>query len=274
MTRYKDIKGQRFGNLVAVEKTEMKKNTSWVWRCVCDCGNEHTVSVNYLTTGSCKSCGCLQHKGRPKDISGKKFNKLLAVESTGEKSKNGDFIWLCECECGNKAEFPVGQLQSDSAYSCGCENRGGKHKMTGTPTYRSWSKMLARVRMDEYAEWHGDVTVCDRWDTYKGGSFENFYEDMGERPEGFTLNRINGAKIYSPDTCEWASLSLQSFDQKRNKHNLSGRTGVRFREDRQKWEAFISKGNEQVRLYYGDSFEEACKKREEAELKYYGFTKE
>lgn len=271
---YKDISGQRFGKLVAVEKTDIKKNTTFVWKCICDCGNEHMVPVNSLTTGTTKSCGCLKWKGNPKDITGKKFNKLTALKSTGKKGYNKDFIWLCKCDCGNEAEIPIGQLQSDSAYSCGCESRAGKHKMCGTPTYRSWAKMLSRTRNEEYAEWHGDVTVCDRWNTYEGGSFENFFEDMGERPDGKTLNRINGAKIYSPETCEWADLSLQSFDQKRNKTNLSGRTGVRFREDRQKWEAFISVRNEQFRLYYGDSFEEACKLREEAEIKYYGFTKE
>lgn len=274
MGRFKDITDQRFGKLVALERTELKKHTSSIWRCVCDCGNEAMVPVSYLDRGDTTSCGCNKWKGTPKDIRGKKFNKLEAILRTEKKSPNGDFIWMCKCDCGNETELPIGQLHSDSAYSCGCENRSGKHKMSGTPTYRSWSKLLSRVRNEDYAEWHGDVVVCDRWDTYKGGSFENFYEDMGERPEGKTINRINGAKIYSPETCEWADLSMQSFDQKRNKTNLSGRTGVRFRADRNKWEAFISIRNEQMRLYYGDSFDEACKKREEAELKYYGFTKE
>lgn len=211
--------------------------------------------------------------GKFKDVTGQRFGRLVAVERTALK-KHSSSIWKCICDCGNETMTPISYLCNGDTKSCGCENRLGKHNMTGTPTYRSWAKMLSRVRSKEYEEWHGDVTVCDRWDTSKGGSFENFLADMGERPEGTSINRINGAKLYSPETCEWASLSLQSFDQRRNKTNLSGRTGVRFREDRQKWEAFISVNNEQFRLYYGDSFEEAVKRREDAELKYYGFTKE
>lgn len=274
MGKFKDIEGQRFGRLVAVERTPFKKHSSSIWKCICDCGNETMTPISYLCNGDTKSCGCMKWQGTPKDVTGKKFNKLTALERTEKKSVNGDYLWRCRCDCDEEVELPIGQLNSGSAYSCGCENRLGKHNMTGTPTYRSWVKLLSRVRYKEYEEWHGDVTVCDRWDTNKGGSFENFLADMGERPEGTSINRINGAKIYSPETCEWASLSLQSFDQRRNKTNLSGRTGVRFRTDRQKWEAFISVNNEQFKLYYGDSFEEAVKRREEAELKYYGFTKE
>jgi hypothetical protein len=146
--------------------------------------------------------------------------------------------------------------------------------MTGTPTYTSWQKLCSRTRSSEYEEWHGDVVICDRWDTKKGGSFDNFLEDMGVRPEGTTINRINGAKIYSKETCEWATLSVQSFDQKRKNTNKSGRTGVRWRDERGVWESRIAKDGEQIILYYGPSFEDAVKAREEAELKYYGFTKE
>jgi len=67
---------------------------------------------------------------------------------------------------------------------------------------------------------------------------------------------------------------VQSFDQKLSSDNTSGRTGVSFRKDRKKWVSGIKVEKELIQLYYGDSFEEACKMREEAELKYYGFTKE
>lgn len=134
--------------------------------------------------------------------------------------------------------------------------------------------MLQRCRTDEYGEWYEDVTVCPEWDTQQGGSFETFLADMGERPQGCTLNRVRSARIYSKETCEWANASLQGFDQRRSKMNTSGRTGVRWREEREVWESRICFEGQQILLYYGDSFEEAVKRREEAELKYYGFTKE
>lgn len=274
MGRYKDIKDQRFGKLVALERTNRKRHSSSIWRCVCDCGNESFVPINYLMNGDTKSCGCMKYQGTPKDITGLKKNKLTAIKRTDAKGVSGDFIWECKCECGNLVNLPIGRIQSGSAYSCGCEDRRGTHNMVGTPTYRSWVKMLQRVKTDEYGEWYSDVSVCPEWDIDQGGSFENFFRDMGERPEGCTLNRIRSAKIYSKETCEWATISVQSFDQRRKKTNTSGRTGVRWREERQVWEARIAINREIKVLYYGSSFEEACKAREEAELKYYGFTKE
>lgn len=274
MGRFKDISGQRFGNLVAIERTDKKKHSSSIWKCRCDCGEESFVPINYLTTGDTKSCGCMKYKGSPKDVEGIRFNKLVAIRKLDEKGVSGDYLWECICDCGSVVNLPIGRLNSGSAYSCGCDNRRGSHNMYNTPTYRSWVKMLSRCRYEEYGEWYSDVSVCDRWNPINGGSFENFLEDMGERPEGKTINRINGAKIYSPETCEWASLSLQSFDQKRGKHNTTGRTGVRWRKDREVWEASITINHKIIRLYYGTSFEDAVKAREEAELKYYGFTKE
>ena len=149
-----------------------------------------------------------------------------------------------------------------------------RHGYYGTPTHNSWRKMLSRCRSEHYAQYYNDVEVCDRWDTRKGGNFLNFLEDMGEKPEGKTLNRVGSSKIYSKDTCEWADLSMQSYDTKRKSHNKSGRTGVKFREDRGVWEARITYKKKIKILYYGDSFQDACKAREEAELEYYGFNKE
>lgn len=274
MGRFKDIRGQRFGNLVAVERTGQKNHTASVWKCICDCGNETLVPINYLTVGDTKSCGCMKYKGTPKDISGTKFNKLLAIKRLDSKGSSGDYLWQCKCDCGSITEVPIGRLQSGSAYSCGCDDRRGSHNMYNTKTYTSWAKMLSRCRYDEYGEWYSDVSVCSRWNPDLGGSFENFLEDMGERPEGTSLNRVHGAKIYSPETCEWSDLSMQSFDQKKKSTNTSGRTGVRWRQDREVWIATITKDKQIIQLYYGPSFEEACKTRTEAEIKYFGFSKE
>lgn len=62
------------------------------------------------------------------------------------------------------------------------------------------------------------ITVCDRWNLLKGGSFENFYEDMGERPKGMTLDRINVDGNYCKENCRWADWSTQMLN--RRSHNL------------------------------------------------------
>lgn len=79
--------------------------------------------------------------------------------------------------------------------------------------YRVWKNMRARcyapcnIHMGKYQE--KGIKVCERWD-----SFDNFYNDMGDRPEGYTLDRIDGDKDYSPENCRWATWSTQAKNRK------------------------------------------------------------
>jgi hypothetical protein len=88
---------------------------------------------------------------------------------------------------------------------------GHTHPMS--PTYQSWKAMKARCTQPRNASWqyYGDrgITFCDRWQ-----SFENFLADMGERPEGTTLDRIDPDGKYEPDNCRWATPSTQSDNRK------------------------------------------------------------
>lgn len=205
-----------------------------------------------------------------KDITGKRSGKLVAIERL-EKGSSG-YYWLCKCDCGNTHKVAIGHFNKGSIRSCGCLKLESltTHGMTKTTTYTSYRKMIDRCKSKEYSDFYKDVTICDRWLE----SFENFFEDMGERPEGMTLNRIHGAKMYSKETCEWATLSVQSYDQKRSKVNTSGRTGIQFFPKKGLWLSRIKVNRKTIRLYYGPSYEEAVKAREQAELKYFGFIKE
>lgn len=212
--------------------------------------------------------------GKSVDLTGKRFGFLTALERVPERKNGQAYRWICKCDCGSVRDYNYASLTQGKSTTCGVGCSLRKHPLRGTPTEKSWRKMLARCNGNGYEEYYSDVEVCERWNPRAGGSFENFVEDMGERPEGMTLNRVNGAKVYSKDTCEWATYSEQNYDVRRKKTNKSGRSGVRWREDRQAWEARITKDGKITILYYGSSFEEACKAREKAELELYGFTKE
>jgi hypothetical protein len=105
-------------------------------------------------------------------------------------------------------------------YRYGPKNHSYKHGKSGTPTYRVWQGMIQRCRCQpnhpnfRYYAGRG-ITVCERWQL-----FENFLEDMGERPEGKTLDRIDNDGHYEPGNCRWATPREQ-FDNSRGKRALS-----------------------------------------------------
>ena len=83
------------------------------------------------------------------------------------------------------------------------------HGMVGTPTYTSWIAMKQRCLNKKHPAYHkyGElgITICDRWKD----SFVNFYTDMGARPEGKTLDRIDGFEGYYKENCRWATATEQ-----------------------------------------------------------------
>ncbi len=123
-TSQKDITGQRFGKLTAVQFVEYKKQTPY-WLCKCDCGNETILSVYSLLKGETKSCGCLRHKPAINaiDLTGQKFGLLTAVERIPNYRGRGTTYYRCECECGKTDVFvSSGNLKSGHTLSCGTHN--------------------------------------------------------------------------------------------------------------------------------------------------------
>ena len=114
----KDIQGQRFGRLVAIEPTqERSSGGATVWKCKCDCGKECLAVSTQLTQGNKKSCGCMSHPPI-KDYTGKRFGRLTVKGYFGKS--DGMHRWECLCDCGNTTIVGQTQLQSGKTKSCGC----------------------------------------------------------------------------------------------------------------------------------------------------------
>lgn len=113
--------GQRFGHLTVIEDTGKRLHRSIIWKCKCDCGNEHEVTSNNLNGGQVNSCGkqnCPYHRTF-ENLKGQRFGKLVAMYPTS--MKNGSHMyWVCQCDCGNQHEVSSNSLKRGSTQSCGC----------------------------------------------------------------------------------------------------------------------------------------------------------
>lgn len=115
----KDLTGRVYGRLTVIERVE-NKNSLVMWKCRCTCGQLTTASSHDLTIGLKKSCGCLRKEGRKKDITGKRYGKLVALYPLGKTEGSGSLLWRCRCDCGNEVDVSVASLNKQNNKSCGC----------------------------------------------------------------------------------------------------------------------------------------------------------
>lgn len=165
-----------------------------------------------------------------KDHTGQRFGKLVAIEYVGSTGAKGKAQWRCVCDCGGEKICKAENLLRGKSKSCGCdrhENRVAQVTKHGhargdngkpTTTYRTWHSMLQRCLNEntgQYEDYGGrGITVCDRW-----RSFENFLADMGEKPSGLTLDRIDVNGNYELSNCRWATQHEQAINKRpRMKH--------------------------------------------------------
>lgn len=118
--RGRDLTGQRFGKLVAVEAAGTSPNGYALWRCRCDCGGELPVESRRLKSGAVRDCGCVQKVRARRDLRGQRFGNLLVLTETDARSKDGDVLWRCRCDCGRETDVSSRRLLRGAAIDCGC----------------------------------------------------------------------------------------------------------------------------------------------------------
>jgi len=153
-------------------------------------------------------------KNKPKkDLTNKVFGRLIVIRH--HEIRNGTWYWLCLCRCGDQTIVRGSHLTDGGTKSCGClctdnvRKANTKHGMSFTPTHYSWSGMKTRClnkNSVDYENYGGrGIKICNEW-----LKFDNFYEDMGERPEGKTLERVCNDGDYNKYNCVWATIQEQN----------------------------------------------------------------
>lgn len=179
------------------------------------------------------------------ELDGFEFEGCKVVERSAFEDSSRHTRWKCLCKCGNFFTARGTDIKSGAVASCGCkvvhrgQQRFTKHGKYCEVEYRTWQRMFIRcnvVSFKDYKDYGGrGIKVCDRWQSY-----DAFLSDMGRRPDGHSLDRIDVNGNYEPGNCRWATDKQQArnrrtslffdFDgQKRNLAEIAEISGVRYK---------------------------------------------
>lgn len=167
------------------------------------------------------------------DLKGKQFGGWYVL-GQGAKTTYGQIAWVCRCSCGTVREVAGPSLRKGLSVSCGCTKGAAiakartihghtGHKKKDSRTYEIWTGMKQRCynpNKEFYPRYGGrGIKVCARWH-----EFAAFLADMGEVPEGMSIDRIDNDGDYELSNCKWSTATEQANNRSKRKDfiDLSG----------------------------------------------------
>lgn len=154
----------------------------------------------------------------PSGLVGNKYGMLTIVEC-GEKIRKKMLV-KCLCDCGNTKNIILKYLIIGVTKSCGClrnelsSKRNKTHGLSYTTEYRTWKGMISRCNDNKNKRWKDyggrGIKVCQEW----LNSVDRFVEDMGKKPTGCQIDRINNDGNYEPSNCRWVTPKQNALNKR------------------------------------------------------------
>lgn len=143
---------------------------------------------------------------------GTMFGRLSVIREVEKRAGHRYFKLRCACGATTIACYP--NLSTGHTQSCGCEKGSRRHGYAGTPTHKVWIGMRARCLNPNDTSFHNygarGIIIDPRWN-----DFNAFLADMGERPPGMDLDRIDNDGPYSPGNCRWVTRTTNLRNTRR-----------------------------------------------------------
>ena len=196
-----------------------------------------------------------------------KLIKDLGMRFSNEKSTRKYRYGLYECVyCNKEFESRVSNIKNGGTQSCGCQKNKQKitHGLTNSRFYKTWEHMVGRCinpNTKNYKDYGArGIIVCDEWLDIR--NFTEWCNSTYPKLEGYTLDRINNDKGYSPENCTWSDKTAQVLNRRIMKNNKSGVVGVRYHSRDGVWTAYISVNNTRKHIGSYKTKEEAVQARD------------
>lgn len=263
----KDLTGQRFGRLTALEPVRSDPRQGVIWHCRCDCGGEKEVPTAYLMRGQTQSCGCLTREhNRRQDITGQRFGRLTAIEFCHYNEKHQD-CWRFQCDCGEEVVIPSANVKWGNTRSCGClevERIRNMHREDLTGQRFGY---LVALQPTDKRDAGGSIV----WECACDCGNHTYYSvsrlRQGSAQSCGCLSRESRTNSYNSrkDAVEDTNISSLIGSKRPRKNNTSGCTGVCQEKQRGMWLAYI---DFQKKRYFLGAFadrEQAIEERKKAE---------